>query len=141
MTYKIGSLSDQGWIDDPQSILNYTVACYLLSDYGQSLHFAGNINSLPYTYYQHINDPDKMATAMNRDLTNELSRYFPTEVSVKCTAKALEGSKYAILVQVSVLTEDNRRFDLARVMEVSTANLRKIIQINNGDEQTFFNNL
>lgn len=139
--YKIGSLSDQGWIDDPRAILDYILICYLLSDVGQTLIFKGNIVSLPYTYHLYINEPEKMATAMNQDLVTMITREFP-QADVKCAAKKIEGSQYAILVKAAAITAANERIELAKVMEISSDNLRKIIQTTNfGDAQTVFNNL
>lgn len=139
--FKIGSLSDQGWISDPRAILDYILSCYLLSDSGQSLVFKGNITSLPYTYHLHINEPEKMATAMNSDLTTLILRSF-VQADVSCKAKQIQGSHYAILVRVTAVTESNERIELAKVMQVSSDNLRKIIQTNNyGDAQNVFNNL
>ena len=139
--FKIGSLSDQGWISDPHAILNYLMSYYLLSDVGQTLLFQGNITSLPYTYHLYINEPEKMATAVNSDLTTLLIRHF-TQADVRCQAKKIEGSHYAILVHATAVTDEGERIELARVMEISTANLRKITQTNNyGDAQSVFNNL
>jgi hypothetical protein len=139
--FKIGSLSDQGWINDPLATLNYILVCYLLTDASQSLLFDGNVISLSNTYQQYINEPDKMATAVSADLNRLISRHFP-QADILCRAKQISGAHYAILISASAITENNERIELARVMEISTANLRKIIQTNNyGDAQSVFTNL
>lgn len=131
--YTIASLSDQGWISDPRGILNYVISCYMLTDAAQTLTFEGNLKSLPETYYKHINDPDAMAAAMISDLTSMLSHYF-AHVEVDARAKEITGKHYAIVLQASVLTEEGEKLDLAKVMEIDSQSLRKIIQINNYGE-------
>lgn len=139
--FKIGSLSDQGWISDPTATLNYILMCYLLTDAAQSLLFEGNVISLSNTYQQFINDPDKMATAVSADLNKLVTRYFP-QADIQAQSKQISGSHYGIVLSVTAVTENNERISLARVMEISTNNLRKIIQTNNyGDAQSVFKNL
>ena len=47
-----------------------------------------------------------------------------------------------LAIAATAVTEDNERIELSRVMEISTANLRKILQANNyGDAISIFNNL
>ena len=141
MKFKIGSLSDKGWVSEPQAILSYLMACYIQSDIAQTLFFHGNITSLPNTYRQFINDPEKMATAMQSDINNLLSRYF-SQVQVQTQAKQTSGSHYAVILYASVLTEDNERVELGRVVEMDTSELRRIIEVNNyGDAKNAFNQL
>lgn len=139
--FKIGSLSDQGWVSDPSSTLNYILVCYLLTDAAQTLLFERSVVSLSETYHQFINEPDKMATAVSSDLNKLITRYFP-QADVSVQTKKLSGSGYGLMVVASAITENNERIELARVMEISTANLRKIIQTNNyGDALSVFKNL
>lgn len=139
--FKIGSLSDQGWVSDPAAILNYLITCYLLTDVGQTLLFKGNVTSMAYTYHLHINEPEQMATAVMSDLTGLLERYY-TQVQVRCKAKLIEGSNYGILLQAIAVTEQGERVELSKVMEISTNNLRKIIHAGNyGDANEVFNSI
>lgn len=131
--YTIASLSDQGWVSDPKTILSYVMSCYMLTDAAQTLTFEGNVKSLPATYYLHINDPSGMASAMTSDLNAMLMSYFP-QVDVKTKAKQVSGKHYAIVLQASVMTESGERVDLAKMMEIDTQNLRKIVEFNNYGE-------
>ena len=128
--FKMASLSEQGWISDPKTILSSVVSNYLNTDAAQSLIFQSSIISLPQTYYRHINDPQEMASGVQQDLTNLLSNYF-AEVDVICEARQLTGKHYAISTKVAVMAEDGIRYDLARVMEIDSSSLRKIIELNN----------
>ena len=131
--YTIASLSDQGWVSDPKTILSYCMSSYMLTDAAQTLTFEGNIKSLPAAYYLHINDPSAMASAMMTDLTSILSNYF-AQVEVNAQAKRITDKHYAIVLQASAITEDGERVDLAKMMEIDTQNLRKIIEFNNYGE-------
>lgn len=138
--HSIASLSDQGWVSDPRTVLNYVVTCYMLSDAAQSLTFQGNIKSLSETYYKHINNPDNMAAAMSSELNTTLTHYF-AHVDVSARAKEVSGKHYAIVLKVMVMTDDGERLDLAKVMEIDSQSLRKIIEINNyGDARDILSN-
>lgn len=128
--YKIGTLSDQGWISDPMTMLNYIMSCYMLTDAAQSYTFQNELISLPFTYQLYINDPDKMANAVSSDLSSLLNRYF-THSDVVCTSKALSNNHYAILLKAVVIDENNIRYDLSKIMELDNNDFRKIIEINN----------
>lgn len=139
--YKIASLSDQGWISDPKTILSYVVTSYMLTDAAQTLTFEGNIKSLPATYYLHINDPVSMASAMSSELTVLLLNYF-SQVDVNAEAKEINDKHHAIVLQVSVMTQEGERVDLAKLMEIDTQNLRKVIDLNNyGDALSMLSNM
>lgn len=141
MTYQIASISEQGWINDPSIILNYAFTCYMLTDAAQTLVYQNNLISLPYTYHLYINDPEQMAIAMQSDLTKLLQRYFQ-QVDVRTQAKEISGKHYAVLLSAAVMTEQNEKIELSKVMEIDSNNLRKIIEVNNyGDGQDLLGNL
>lgn len=126
----IPSLSEQGWVTDPAKILNHQVAYYILTDTGQSLAFQGNLTSLPHAYFEFINDPEGMADRIINDLQKVLGRYFQ-EVEVTCETKALTESRYGILLYVAVLSEENTKVELSRVINMGTSGLRKVIEVAN----------
>lgn len=126
----IGSLSEQGWITDSSKILNSVVSYYILTDSAQSLVFQNNLINLPQTYYLYINDPDAMSAAIKTDLDKLISRYFQS-VDVTTEVKPLSDSKYAILLYVSVIDDENTKIDLSKVVEINTTGLRKVIEVNN----------
>lgn len=128
--YNMASISDQGWISDPKIILTTLISNYLNTDAAQSLMFASNLISLSQTYYRFINDPDAMAIQVKTDLINLVSPYF-TEVDVYSVAEPINGKHYAITVRVAVMSNDGMRYDLARLMEIDTSSLRKIVELNN----------
>lgn len=141
MTAVIASLSEQGWITDNAKILNNIVSYYILTDAAQTLLFEGNLVSLPQTYYNYINDPVSMASAVKSDLDKLISRYFAI-ADVNTEAKQLTDSKYGILLYAAAVTDDGTRIDLSRVVEISTTGLRKIIEVNNyGDGISYLQGL
>lgn len=134
--YKMASLSEQGWISDNRTILANCISNYLNTDAAQSMLFSRNLVSLAQTYFQYINDPDGMASAISSDLNTILSAYF-ADVDVYAEPKKLTERHYAISLRVGVISEEGIRYDLARVMEIDTDSLRKIIELNNyGDATT-----
>lgn len=137
--YRVASISDKGWIADDKNTMSYVFGCYMLTDAAQTLLYENNLISLPLTYHQYINDPDGMAAAVVNDLTKLMGYYFP-QVDVRARAKQVSGTHYAVLMEVSVITESNERLQLARLMEIDNDNLRKILNVNNyGDlESTLF---
>jgi len=137
MTKAIASLSEQGWITDSAKILNHILSYYILTDNAQTLVFQDNLINLPSTYYQFINDPTGMASAVKSDLDKLISRYFSI-ADVNTEVKKLSDSKYAILLYAAAVTEDNTRVELSKVVEISSTGLRKIIEVNNfGDGRSY----
>lgn len=137
--YRIASISDKGWIADDKNTMSYVFGCYMLTDAAQTLLYEDNLVSLPLTYHKFINDPEGMAAQVVSDLTKQMGAYFP-QVDVRARAKQVSGSHYAVLMEVTVITESNERLQLAKLMEIDNDNLRKIINVNNyGDlESTMF---
>jgi len=141
MSKVIASLSDQGWVFDGPKTLNALLSYYILTDAGQSLVFQNNLINLPQTYYKYINDPQAMANAVKNDLDKLLGRYFQS-VDVLTQAKATTDSKYAILIYATVVDENNTKINLARVTEIDSTGLRKILEVNNyGDAQSMLSSL
>lgn len=130
MAKVVGSISEQGWITDSGKMLDSLVSYYILTDNMQTLAFQGNLINLPVTYYKYINDPDGMAAEVKSDLDKLLSRYF-ISVDVETEAKPITGSKYGILLFVSVIDESNVKIDLSKVVQIDTGGLRKVINVSN----------
>ena len=128
--YTIASLSEKAWIDDPKAILSYVMSCYLLTDAAQTYVFQNNVKSLPQTYHRFINDPSGMATAVRSELSEMLGYYF-AHAEVSTQVREISVKHYAIALHAVVLTEDGARHNLAKVMELDSQNLRKILDVNN----------
>lgn len=126
----VPSLSEQSWVTDSAKILNHLISYYILTDNAQSLVFQDSLINLPYTYYQHINDPESMATAVKSDLDKLLSRYFSI-VDVKVQSRQIEGKKYGIVISAAIVDDDNKRVDLSQVVEINTTGLRNVINVSN----------
>lgn len=137
----IPSLSDLGWVSDPQTILSQLLGYYILTDGGQSVSFQGNLINLPETYQLHINDPVSMSVKVKEDLDNLLSRYFEA-VEVNTEVKTLSESKFGILIYASVISGDGVKVSLGRVIDMDNTGVRKVVDINNyGDGVSTLKNL
>lgn len=141
MTKAIASLSEHGWITDSKKMLNQLISYYILTDSGQSLAYQNNLINLPKTYYEYINDPDGMASAVKRDLDNLLSRYFQI-VDVQTDIRDMGDGRFAILIYAAVVDDGNVRTELSKITQINTTGLRQILEVNNyGDGKNVLINL
>lgn len=124
------SLSDLGWVHDTGVILGKILSLYILTDVGQTVAFQGNLVSLPYTYYLHINEPREMATSVKNDLEKMLGRYFEN-YEVETVAKEGEDKAVTILIYAHALSPEGERYSLGKVVEMNTEGVRKTIDISN----------
>lgn len=126
----IPSLTEQGWVTDSRKILNKIMSYYILTDNAQSLIFQGELVNLSNTYHTNINNPTGMSYQMKADLDKVLSRYF-NSVDVTTEAKQITETRYSILLYVSVMTEDNARIELSKVVELDSDGFKKVIDTSN----------
>ena len=141
MAKVVASLSEQAWITDSAKILNNLMSYYILTDSSQSVMFQDKLINLPFTYYKFINDPVGMNAAVKTDLDTLLSRYFPV-VDVTTEVKQLTNTRFGILLYASVIDEESNRIELAKVTEISTTGLRKVIDVsNNGDGRAYLGSM
>lgn len=130
MSKVIGSLSELGWVENTETILSKLLGYYILTDAAQSVIFQNNLISLPYTYFQYINDPPGMANAVRQDLDKLLGRYFMS-VDVEVESMAKTESIYGIVLYASVIDDKGIRVGLGRVVEMTSTGVSKVIDINN----------
>jgi hypothetical protein len=130
MAKVIASLSEDGWVTDTTKMLDYILSYYILTDNMQSLVFRGNIISLPYTYYQHINNPQNMSVQIITDLETLLSRYFDT-YTVLCQAVEIDTKKYGIAIYAAVTDSNGVKVDLSKAIKMDSSLASKIITLNN----------
>ena len=141
MAKVVASLSEQAWITDSAMILNNLMSYYILTDSAQSVMFQDKLINLPFTYYKFISDPVGMNAAVKTDLDTLLSRYFPV-VDVTTEVKQLTNTRFGILLYASVIDEESNRIELAKVTEISTTGLRKVIEVsNNGDGRAYLGSM
>ena len=125
------SLSTEGWISDGKKILDRLLSCYLTTDTRQTYLFQNNLTSLAKTYYLYINQPEEMSSAIKTDLQKMLGYYFKI-VDVRTVLKQSSvNNDYYILISANVTDSDGRTYELARITQINTSRLRKIIPINN----------
>lgn len=129
-TPTLPSLSDLGWVHDTGVILGKILSLYILTDVGQTVAFQGNLISLPYTYYLHINEPRDMAATVKNDLEKLLGRYFDN-YEVETAAKETEDKGVTVLIYAHALSPEGERYSLGKVVEMNTEGVRKTIDISN----------
>lgn len=126
----IAGLSEEGWISDPNKILDRVMSYYILTDSAQTLIFQGNLTNLPDTYHLFINDPTGMANQMQIDLERLVSRYFAS-ADVTTEVKQVSGVNYAILFYVAAITEEGARIEFSKVVEMTNEGVKKVINVSN----------
>ncbi|EKD89616.1 MAG: hypothetical protein ACD_33C00030G0002 [uncultured bacterium] len=125
------SISEEGWVTDSKKILDYLLSYYILTDAGQTYLFKNNLISLSKTYYEFINDPIGMASAVQSDLDRVLTNYFNI-VDVKVQSKQInDSSSYALFISASCINDDNVKVELNKVTEINTSKSRNILSFNN----------
>lgn len=137
----IPSLTEEGWVISSKDILAYLLSYYILSDAMQSIAYKGNIINLPETYYNHINDPMEMASAVKADLERLLGSYF-IATDVVTDVKEITPKHYAILIYATVIDQDNIKHELTKITEINSAGIKNIISMSNyGDGVNYLNSI
>lgn len=88
MTTARGTLSSRGWLKTPEARLDRLMTEYMVANPSQTLFYYGKIRSLLSTINRVGKDPDRLASAIQSDLTEAAVRGFPENqlVEVSCTA-------------------------------------------------------
>lgn len=137
------SLSEDGWITDADKMLDYLFSYYLLTDTQQSHLFKDEIISLPKTYFEYINNPSGMASAVRADLNRLLERYF-TNVDISCFNKIAPDSSgmYYLFISASVIDKDGAKHEINKITQLREGRSLQVIKYNNyGDAYNDFSGI
>ena len=141
MVKAVGTLTEEGWVTDPNRILDYLLSYYILTDAMQSLTFKDSLISLPFTYFENITDPERMRVQVQKDLLTLIGSYFD-QVDVVTATKPLDNSSYGIAFYVSAYDDKGASYNLAKVVQISTSLARRVITLSNeGDALDVLNGL
>jgi hypothetical protein len=130
----MASLSEEGWITDSKRMVDSILANYILTDVAQSYVFQGKLLSLPRVYYAYINEPEKMADAVRKDLEALLGSYFDN-IEVKSSVKQSGTTKYYYILVSAVCTDSNGvLIDITKIAELTTSRARTVYNVGNYGE-------
>lgn len=139
----VPTLSEDGWVTDSGKMLDYLFSYYILTDTQQSHLFQDELTSLPKTYYEHINNPESMATAVRADLSRLLDRHFASS-EVTCYSKkdATNESLYYVFIGATVTDADGIKHELNKITQLRDGRSLQVIKYNNyGDAYNDFASL
>lgn len=133
MVKRIPTLSSSGWVGEVGEKADKAMAYFFVSDYSQSVAFAGNITSLSYIVQQYGNDPLTLQSEMQRRVQTYMARIFneaTVEVSVTAANEEVDDGQLNINLKISVM-DDGKRYSVARLIKTLNSKVQTIININN----------
>ena len=130
MAYTLAALSDLGWTDDPERIVDKLFSYFLASHYSQSNMFLGHIASLPYLIYEYQNNMDQLVFNIEDTLRKMYGRYFDN-VEVSVSVNTINDSNTEMTISILVSLPD-RDIELSRVLQYKDSSSIEVIDVNNG---------
>lgn len=129
------SLSLEGWVADPQKILNYILADYFIVNKSQDVLLAKRGTSAQYLIAKFGETPAELADAMQTALDPYLRSYFDN-VDVLATHRPLAGeteqhTRYAIDLEITV-TLNQIRVKTTQSYSVEDNVFKRLVEANNG---------
>lgn len=121
MTKARGTLSSRGWLLTPEARLDRLMTEYMVANPSQSLFYYGKVRSFISTINRVGKDPDRLASAIQSDLTEAAMRCFPENqlVEVSCTTDDY-GVEVTINIAITVY-ENGVAYELNRVLSTTNS--------------------
>lgn len=130
--------SSQGYIQDPRRKLARLFGYYMATNKHQTLFFKDRIVSLPYTYMQGIDDPNRMADDVMRDLIKILTPHYK-QVDVLTEVTPSESTYVNVAIYATVIENDGTSYGLGNVVAIDPEGLGRIVEISNyGDRKRYY---
>lgn len=126
----IGSLSEVGWVTDPQVLMAKILEYYLYTDGSQSTLYAGNLINLPTTFHNYINHPEAMAEGIKDDIGKLLSRYYDAH-EVETHVEHIAGEDYAVSLYAIGISESGERVNAGVAFRNNTSGVKDKVEIAN----------
>lgn len=125
----IPTMSVVGYVTNPMNRLDYLLAYWLTTHFHQSYTARTTLHSFQYLIQQYDGEPDRLAAAVSRDLTEYLTPHFD---SAECTAlakypKGRANTKFYHLSIGLTVTQDGIGYDIvSKFLEVNDGKFREI---------------
>lgn len=132
MVTQVPSLSATGWLTEISERADALMAYYITSEWSQSFIYSGLITSLPYHIQQHGQDPNKLQSKVEHDLSNYLERYFDSvELSVRTDIPDDQNPNQINLRIEAVVVSEGVRYSLGREIKTENNRVVSIFKTNN----------
>ena len=126
MAVILPTLTEDGFLDNPQLMLTKLYEYFLSSDYSQSVSFFGNISSLRYIVRKYNEDIDILKMEISDALNVMIGRYWSDyEVTVNIVNYNPDRLSFVIKTEI-VVTVNGVRYSLTEDTSVEKSTLVKI---------------
>jgi len=120
------TLTEEGFLDNPQQMLIKIYEYFLSSDYSQSVSFFGNIASLRYLVREYNDSIDTLRIEITNTLNSLMSRYWSNyEVTIEIANYNVNSVSYTIKTEIVVVI-NGERISLNKVASVEKSILKNL---------------
>jgi hypothetical protein len=128
----IPALSQDGWVTSTAQKADYLISHFFLSEYSQSLLYAGNVASFQWIIQNNQGDMLKTNSTLRETLRIYFSRYFSEVVVESNYVETPENSgRVRITLYVSFKDHEGKEFVLSRLVEILDTKIEKVLKLNN----------
>lgn len=126
------SLSLSGWTNNPEEVIDAMFTHFFVAEHSQSASFPEGVTSYPHLLQRYRNDPSALASATRDALFTYFSTQF-SEVDVVVTPMddVENPSKAAISIYVTLVDQNGKQHNLAKLGAGNTSYLDAFMAINN----------
>lgn len=132
MAVVMPSLSEDGWVVYPGSIVDYAFAHFFLSDYSQSYIYNGAVSSFAWVIEESQGDYMKLQNLMTVTLQNYLGRYF-SKVTVDCDVResTTNPNLREMYLYVSVTDNEGKEHVVGKMLNYENNKVLSVVNVNN----------
>jgi len=131
MSKVLPTLDTDGFVRQGQTMLDYLLSYYILTDTAQSLLFKDSLISLPRTYAKYMDDADGFARGIRSDLNILLQKYFKIVDVISEAYKNEKTKGYYVVISASVIDDNNHKYDISKVTDIKNSKSLKIFNFSN----------
>ena len=123
------SLSEDGWVRDSLQKADYLFGDFFVANYSQTVIYPGKVSSLPYIIQQYSGDPNSTAEALEKQLIEYFSEYFP---NVECQVTYPTGQASSrVFLNIVLAFQDPNTGAMVSITKVATLQDSKVVNIEN----------
>ena len=129
------TLTEDAWVDNPESIADFCLANFFASDYSQTQFYLGNVSSLAYLIQENNNNVIGTINAIETTLVSYLKRYLKNvAVQVSENSKSVQSGSSDVSLDLYVEFDDSNgnKMNLSMLLKFVNSKLDSVIKINNG---------
>lgn len=133
MNAPVPTLSQDGWVTDPNIKGDYLLSHFFLSEYSQTQLYPNNVSSLPWLIQNNQGNNNALQNQAEDMLSSYFSRYFTqVDVQVSINQDPANNAKSQLNFYVSYNDETGKRISLGKSVSTNNSKIENIIAINNG---------